>query len=98
MAGEIAETLYRVVHTRPTRPTLMRPELDPDVDLALAIGMASRPADRFTTAADLASALGAAIAGALPARLRHRGEALVTAAGWSTAPDGRARQLAPNPV
>jgi eukaryotic-like serine/threonine-protein kinase len=54
---EVAETLYRVVHTRPTRPTLLAPELPTAVDAVLAKGMAAKPSDRFTSGAEFASAL-----------------------------------------
>ena len=42
-AGEIADTLYRVVHTAPRRPSALA-ELPADVDLVLAIGLAKDPA------------------------------------------------------
>src|SRR5690606_5167513 len=50
-AGEIAETLYRVVHTRPRRPTDIA-DVPPEIDLVLAIGMAKNPDARFTSAAE----------------------------------------------
>jgi serine/threonine-protein kinase len=83
-AGEIAETLYRVVHTRPRRPTELAPQLHSDVDLVLAIGLARRPSDRFGAAVDLAGALVEALDGKLSTALRARGEALVRAAGWAS--------------
>jgi serine/threonine-protein kinase len=83
-AADVAETLYRVVHTRPLRPGLLAPELPADVDVVLAIGMAARPADRFATAAELASALRDAVAGQLDPMLRARGAALVQAGAWSS--------------
>jgi serine/threonine-protein kinase len=83
-AADVAETLYRVVHTRPLRPGLLAPELPADVDVVLAIGMAARPADRFATAAELASALRDAVAGQLDPLVRTRGSALVQAGAWSS--------------
>jgi len=83
-SADIAETLYRVVHTRPMRPTLLAPELPGDVDLVLAIGLAFDAGDRFATAADLASALRAAFARELAPALRARGHAIVEAAAWSS--------------
>jgi eukaryotic-like serine/threonine-protein kinase len=59
---EVAETLYRVVHTRPTRPTLLAPELPAAVDAVLAKGMARRPTDRFASATEFATALRDALA------------------------------------
>ncbi len=82
-AGEIAETLYRVVHTRPQRPTALVPGLAPDVDLVLAIGLARRPGDRFATAADFAGALLEALDGNLSHALRARGEAVTRVSGWA---------------
>jgi eukaryotic-like serine/threonine-protein kinase len=74
--GEIAETLYRVVHTRPRRPTEIAPNLRSDVDLVLAIGLARRPTDRFGAAIDFAGALVDALEGRLSPALRSRGETL----------------------
>jgi serine/threonine-protein kinase len=84
VAREVAETLYLVVHTRPVRPTLVMPQLTPDIDLVLAIGMAADAHDRFATAEELAVALGDAFRGTLSPSVRARGEALIAAGGWST--------------
>ena len=81
--GEIAETLYKVVHTAPPRPTSITPSLPVDIELVLAIGLAKRPADRFQTAYELASALAAAFTGTLPPTIRARGEDLVRAGAWA---------------
>lgn len=81
---DVAETLYRVVHTRPVRPTLLAPELPPAVDLVLAIGMAAQPEDRFGSARELVDALGDALRGSLAPRVRARGTALIETAGWSS--------------
>jgi serine/threonine-protein kinase len=81
-AGEIAETLYRVVHTVPRRPTDLVPTLASDVDLVLAIGLAKRPSERFGAAADLAGALVDALEGRLSPALRSRGEAMVRNGAW----------------
>ncbi len=83
-AKEIAETLYRVVNTRPVRPTLLAPKLHPDVDLVLAIGLAREPADRWASAAEFADALRDALDGKLPQALRARGGAHIPGIGWST--------------
>ncbi|HEU0036788.1 MAG TPA: serine/threonine-protein kinase [Kofleriaceae bacterium] len=85
-AGDIAETLYRVVHTRPRKPTDLAPRLHPDVDLVLAIGLAKRPQDRFHAAADFATSLARALDGELSAALRDRADALLReGGGWATA-------------
>jgi len=79
--GEVAETLYRVVHTRPRRPSEVA-KLPHEVDLVLAIGMARDRSDRFRTAAELVEALRAAFAGALPAAIVERGRALERRGAW----------------
>jgi eukaryotic-like serine/threonine-protein kinase len=83
-AGEIAETLYRVVHTRPRRPTELLPGLPYEINLVLAIGMAKRPADRFASAHDFALALADAIDDELAIDLRDRGERLDREGAWTT--------------
>ena len=84
-AGEIAETLYRVVHTAPSPPSSLV-DVPYEVDLVLAIGMAKKPRDRFASALDLAEALADAFAGTLPLPLRERGEQLVRSGAWKTPP------------
>lgn len=81
-AGEIAETLYRVVHTRPHRPTELAPQLAGDVDHVLAIGLAKQSSDRFERAADLAGALVDALEGRLSPAIRARGQALERRGAW----------------
>ncbi|HUS33027.1 MAG TPA: serine/threonine-protein kinase [Kofleriaceae bacterium] len=88
-AGEIAETLYRVVHTRPRRPTELV-ELPPEIDLVLAIGMAKQPAQRFRAATELAAAIAAAFAGTLPESVYERGRQLERGGAWSAGPPARA--------
>jgi serine/threonine-protein kinase len=85
--GEIADMLYRVVHTAPRRPSSLA-SLHADVDLVLAIGLAKDPADRFPTAVELSDALAFAFDGALSAATRTRGHALTIDGAW-------ARQLPP---
>jgi serine/threonine-protein kinase len=83
--GEVAETLYRVVHTAPRRPSMLA-DLPSDVDLVLAIGLAKRPGDRFATAEELANALAAGLAGTLDETLRSKGQGLVIDGAWKIAP------------
>ncbi|HEY1813947.1 MAG TPA: serine/threonine-protein kinase [Kofleriaceae bacterium] len=80
--GEIAETLYRVVNTRPRRPSDLA-RLPDEIDLVLAIGMARSPRDRFATAAEFVTALEAAFAQALPQKLVTRGLALDRCGAWA---------------
>ncbi len=81
-AGEIAETLYKVIHTHPRRPSELV-EMPSDVDLVLAIGLAKRAADRFASAADFADALHDAFTGDLPEEIQERGAMLVRAGAWA---------------
>jgi len=81
--GEVAETLYRVVHTRPKRPTEVAPHLRVDVDLVLAIGLARRPGERFGAAIDFAGALVDALEGKLSHELRSKGEHLIKGGAWT---------------
>jgi tRNA A-37 threonylcarbamoyl transferase component Bud32 len=82
-SGDLAETLYRVVHTAPRRPSDLAPRLPHEVDLVLAIGLAKHPGDRFGSAAELADALASALAGELAPDVRARGFALVRAGAWA---------------
>jgi len=83
--GEIAETLYKVVHTRPRRPTLLA-DLPAEVDLVLAIGMAKNPSQRFATARELVDALAGAFAGTLPEGVVDRGRSLEHGGAWASPP------------
>ena len=91
--GEIAETLYRVVHTRPRRPTELAPNLHADLDLVLAIGLAKRPTERFRAAADFAVALADALEGKLSPNLRSQGQALVRNDAWHANPRASTSRL-----
>ena len=93
--GEIAETLYKVVHTSPPRPTSLTSSLPPEIDLVLAIGLAKRAGDRFATASELADALAAAYAGTLPPHVRARGEDLVRAGAWTKTPRASTARIRP---
>ncbi len=88
-AGEIAETLYKVVHTRPRRPSDLA-DLPPEVDLVLAIGMAKNPAQRFESAAELTAALASAFEGGLPEHVFERGRALERSGAWAARAPARA--------
>ena len=80
-SGEVADTLYHVVHGAPRRPSSLG-SLSRDVDLVLAIALAKDPAHRFATATELADALEAAIADKLPEPLRERGRRLEAEGAW----------------
>lgn len=53
----VAETLVRVVRDRPRSPRDVRPEISRDLEAVLLKGLAFEPADRYTTASDLATDL-----------------------------------------
>jgi serine/threonine-protein kinase len=82
--GEVAETLYRVVHTRPRRPSEIA-KVPEEVDLVLAIGMARDRESRFASAEELVDALRAAFAGVLATAVVERGRALDRAGAWAMA-------------
>jgi eukaryotic-like serine/threonine-protein kinase len=94
-AGELAETLYRVVHTRPRRPTELAPHLPAALDHVLAIGLARRPEDRFRSAAELAAALASALGARLAPELRSRGEALARHGAWAAPSHATTLRLRP---
>jgi len=81
-ARDIADTLYRVVHTAPRQPSLLV-ALPRDVELVLAIGLAKKPDARFATAAELVAAFTAAATSTLPEPLRAHGAALEADGAWA---------------
>jgi len=81
--GEVAETLYRVVHTRPRRPSEIA-KVPRELDTVLAIGLARDPNARFETAAELVTALRAAFTGTLTSSVVERGRALDRGQPWAT--------------
>jgi len=78
---EVPQILYRVVHATPPRPSDVA-DLPAAVDDVLAIALAKRPADRFQTAAALAEAMEAALAGEVDPALAARAARIVAAAPW----------------
>ena len=83
-SGEVADTLYRVVHTAPRRPSSIILKLPTDVDLALAVGLAKLPGLRYGSADELVDALAAAATGRLPEAARERGRVLERGGAWAT--------------
>jgi serine/threonine-protein kinase len=81
-SGEVAETLYRVVHTAPTRPSKLA-KLPDDLDLVLAIALAKLPGLRFGSAGELSTALAQAFDGTLSNAVRERGRVLVRGGAWA---------------
>ncbi len=84
-AGEVAETLYKVVHSLPRRPSDLT-DLPLDIDAVLAIGLATDPDARFQSAGELAAALAGAFSGMLPEAVRRHGEGLDRAGAWRSSP------------
>ncbi len=78
---DVPTTLYDVVYKMPTRPSALA-ETTEDVDRVLAIAMAKKPDDRFTSGAEIADALSAAASSALPDGLRIRADELIAKHAW----------------
>ena len=87
-ARELADTLYRVVHTAPRRPSELV-ATSVDVELVLAIGLAKDADQRFATAAELADAFTQAATDALAEPMRERGRKLVAAGAWASGSEAR---------
>ena len=79
------QILFEIVYKMPARASEIVPDLPRDVDLALAIALAKRPADRFASAEEFASAFTLASRGKLPSVLREKGRALVAKYPWGKA-------------
>lgn len=84
-SGDSAEVLSRVLHDKPRRPGSLA-ALPPEIDLVFAIGLAKDPADRFASAAELATAFAAAASSSLDEPTRARGCRLVAHGAWARDP------------
>lgn len=83
LAGRPAFSNNRVTQTGQHPPDPCRvPDLPLDVGLALRIGLATSPADRFASASDLEAAFDAAFAGRLEPGIRDRAHALRVQEPW----------------
>ena len=80
-ASDTPALLYAVVHRMPARPGELA-ELPRDLDRWCAIGLAKAPDARFATGDALATALAAALAGTLDARVGKRADALIRKHPW----------------
>jgi serine/threonine-protein kinase len=78
---DLPGTLYNVCYSMPPQPSVIA-EVPAAVDAVLAVGLAKDPADRFDSAAELSSALGAALAGRSDARIEERARALLASLAW----------------
>jgi serine/threonine-protein kinase len=78
---DAAPILYKVVHEMPHAPSSIS-DIEPAMDLALAVALAKNPADRFQNAEELAEALEAASRGELPRAIVDRAEKLLATLPW----------------
>jgi serine/threonine-protein kinase len=83
---DLPTTLFNVVYGTPPQPSVIT-EVDPAVDLVLAVGMAKAPAQRFSTARDFAQALESASQGLIAKSLKHQAQALLRENPWGMLPD-----------
>ncbi len=82
-ARDVPQLMYAVAHRMPRRPGALA-DLPADVDLVLALALAKRPEDRFSSALELAAALRAAAEGRLPEALRRRAAANLHRSPWAS--------------
>jgi Protein kinase domain len=82
---DLPTTLYNVCYSMPPQPSVAA-ELPPAVDSVLAVGLAKDARDRFGSAAELAGALTAALAGRRDDWLDRRAQALLAHLPWGAAP------------
>ena len=78
---DVPTTLYDVVYRVPTQPSLLV-ALPADVDRVLAIGLAKHPADRFSTAVELAGWFALAVRDELTPEQRRRADELLAHHPW----------------
>ncbi len=78
---DVPTILYNVVYQMPPRPSDFA-ELYTDIDYALALGLAKRPADRFDTAAELTEAIRLALRGDLDSETKQRAVGLLSTYPW----------------
>ena len=83
---DLPTTLFNVVYGTPPQPSVLA-EIDPAVDLVLAIAMAKDPRKRFATGKEFAEALEKAQYGQIERSLQERAEALLVENPWGMLPD-----------
>ena len=79
---DIATVLFHVVHETPSAPSSYS-RVPEDVELALAVGLAKSPDDRFQRAEELAQAFERAAASRLDDALRDRARKILAKNPWS---------------
>jgi eukaryotic-like serine/threonine-protein kinase len=80
--SDTPQILFEIVYKTPARASEIATGLPRDVDLVLAIAMAKRPEDRFSSATELGDAFALACRGKLPQVVRERGRAIVAKYPW----------------
>ncbi len=83
---DLPTTLFNVVYGTPPQPSVLA-EVDPAIDLVLAIAMAKDASKRFNTGQEFAEALDHAQYGQIDRSLRERAEALLIENPWGMLPD-----------
>jgi serine/threonine-protein kinase len=85
IGNDTPQILFDVVYRMPQRPSEIAVGIPGDIDAVLAIAMAKRAEDRFSSAGEVAAALSAAVRGQVSQALRHRASALVERHPWGRA-------------
>ena len=60
--GSVTNVLYKLKHDAPTRPSMIRSDVDPQLEAVCWKAIARRPEDRFATAGEFAEALAGVLA------------------------------------
>jgi serine/threonine-protein kinase len=80
--GDLGQVMIAVMREMPEDPKRHRDNLPDDVALALRIGLAKNPEDRYATGEALAKAFESAFAGTLDPALRARAQRLLSEQPW----------------
>ncbi len=83
---DLPTTLYNVVYGTPPQPSVLA-DVDPMVDLVLAIGMAKKPSDRFSNSKAFSQALHEASLGRISETLRLQAERILADNPWGMLPN-----------
>lgn len=68
--GSVTNVLYKLKHDAPTRPSVFRHEVDPQLEAICCKAISRRPEERFATAGEFAEALAGCREGEAPAEPR----------------------------